>query len=165
MTGSFTSHVTDMHLEALLALLVEGPEEWLERYGETIKNENNVGYSLLIYHAFNEALRLRFSPTYTVPQIIRFVADLRLTLKEYAHELDPRVAESLIRYSLGDDAFTGRPPFGTDEVTVMRAQLLMLVALVSEEELDEAELVKLVKDSAALARNRGVVEQGQDSGV
>ena len=160
MTASPPSHVTDMHLEALRTFLVEGPEEWLERYGEPIQNEIGTGYSLLVYCAFDQALRLRFSPTYTVPQVIRFVADLRLTLEEYAHELDPRVAESLIRYSLGDDTISGRPPFGVDEVTMMRAQLLLLVALVTEEDLDETELEKFIKDSAALARERGVAQQG-----
>jgi hypothetical protein len=150
-----------MHLEALRTFLVKGPEEWLERYGEKIRDEDNTGYSHLVYCTFGEALRLRFSPTFTIPQVIRFVADLRITLEEYAHELDPRVAESLIRYSLGDDAFSGRPPFGEDEVTMIRAQLILLVALVSEEGLDEAELEKLIKDSAALARERDVAQQGE----
>ncbi|MFG2243732.1 hypothetical protein [Spirillospora sp. NPDC048823] len=165
MTASLPGHVTDMHLAALRTFLAEGPEEWLERYGEEIKNEVDTGYSLLVYCAFGEALRLKFSPTYTIPQVIRYVADLRLQLEEYAHELDPRVAEGLIRYSLGDKSLNGRPPFGVDEVTMMRAQILLLVALVSEEDLDEAELERFIKDSAAIARERGVAWQVESRNV
>ncbi|MEU8799789.1 hypothetical protein [Spirillospora sp. NPDC048819] len=146
-------------MAALRTILAEGPEEWIEQYGEKIGSEVNTGYSLLVYYALGEALRRKFSPTYTTPQVIRFVADLRLDLEEYAHELDPRVAEGLIRYSLGDEAFSGRPPFGVDEVTMARAQILLLLILVLEEDFDEAELEKFIQNSAALARERGVVRQ------
>lgn len=47
----------------------------------------------------------------------------------------------------------------------MRARLLLLVALVTEEDLDEADLETFVKDSAALARARGVARQGEPRNV
>lgn len=157
--------VSDIHVAALRTFLAEGPDVWTERYGERIKDETHSGYSFLIYYTFAEAARLKFSPTYTIPQVIRYVADLRLSLEEDAHELDPRVAEGLIRYSLGDKTFSGRPPFGVDELTMVRAELFLLVALISDAEFDDAELDKFIKDSAAIAREWAAIRQGAPGGV
>lgn len=161
MTASPPITVSDMHVAALGAFLAEGPDILMERYGEEIKAETRSGFSLLIYYAFARAARLKFSPTYTFPQVIRYVADLRLLLGEDAHEVDPRAAEGLIRFSLGDKTFSGRPPFGVDQLTMLRAELHLLVALMSDAELDETELEEFIEDAAALAREWCAAQQGE----
>ncbi len=104
--------------------------------------------------ALAKAAHRRFSPTYSFPQIIRYVADVRLTLEEDAHEVNPRVAEGLLRYALGDPTLSARPPFGADQVTMVRAQFCLLMALVFEDDPDDAELEEFVKDSAEYAAER-----------
>ncbi|TDC55313.1 hypothetical protein E1281_13075 [Actinomadura sp. KC345] len=141
-----------MHVAALRTFLVDGPDIWLERYGERLQGEVQSGFSLLTYYALTKAVRIKFSPTYTFPQVIRYVADLRLNLGEGAAELDPRVAEGLIRYTLGDDTYNGRPPFDADQVTLVRTEFHLLLALILEADLDEAELKNFIEDSATLAR-------------
>lgn len=141
----------DMDVAALRTFLFEGPEVWAERHEEQLKHEDDLGFSFLMYCTLIKAAHRRFSPTYSVPQIIRYVADLRLRLDEDAHELNPRVAEGVLRYALGDKNLSARPPFGADQVTMVRAQVFLLMALVFEADLDNAQLEELVKDSIEYA--------------
>lgn len=107
-----------MHLVALRTLLGEGPDVFARRYGEQLKREDDFGFSFLVGSALTKAAQQRFSPTYSFPQIIRYVADVRLTLEKDAHELNPRVAEDLLRYALGDPTLSTKPPFGVDQTTL-----------------------------------------------
>ena len=161
MTVSPSVTVSDMHVAAMRTFLVEGPDVWLERYGERLQEEVHSGFSLLTYYALTKAVRVKFSPTYSFPQVIRYVADLRLSLGEGASELDPRVAEGFIRYMLGDDTYDGRPPFGADQVTMVRAEFHLLLAIVLEADLDQAELDEFIDGSAALAREWIATRQDQ----
>jgi hypothetical protein len=142
---------SDMHVAALRTFLIKGPDVWAERYEEQLKREDDLGFSFLMYCALAKAAHRRFSPTFSHPQIIRYVADLRLSLEEDAHELNPRVAEGVLRYALGDKTLISRPPFGADQVTMVRAQIYLLLGLISEMDLNDAELEQLVKDSTEYA--------------
>ncbi|WP_141576278.1 hypothetical protein [Actinomadura sp. WMMA1423] len=142
---------SDMHVAALRTLLVQGPAVWAERYEEQLKHEDDFGFSFLMNSALARAAHRRFSPTYSLPQIIRYVADVRLGLGEGAHEVNPQVAEGLLRHALGDPTLSARPPFGADQATMVRAQLCLLIALVFEEDPDDAELEQFVDESAEYA--------------
>ncbi|WP_433479108.1 hypothetical protein ACQPZP_19995 [Spirillospora sp. CA-142024] len=152
MTDNVSTAVSDLHVAALRTFLIEGPDVWQEQYGEQIKDETDTGYSLLIYCTLAKAAALKFSPAYSFPQLIRYVADLRLSLEEHAHELNPRVAENTLRLALGDKTLSERPPFGVDQVTVVRAQIYLLMALVLDAEFNETELEQFIRDSGESAR-------------
>jgi hypothetical protein len=78
----------------------------------------------LVCGAFAAAARRRFSPTWTSPEIIRFVADFRSSSPEAAELLSPAAAENQLREVLGDKQAI-RPP----EEARARAQFMLLAAL------------------------------------
>ncbi|RKS67700.1 hypothetical protein BZB76_6825 [Actinomadura pelletieri DSM 43383] len=161
MTDKAPTTVSDLHVTALRTFLVEGPEVWLKRHENLAKDETDLGFSLLLYAAFTKATKKKFSPLYSVPQLIRYVADHRLSLEEHARELNPRVAESLLRFALGDESLGERPPFGVDTMSVVRAEMYLLMALVQEAKLNDAELEEFIKDSAVLANEWAAADQEQ----
>ncbi|RFS82494.1 hypothetical protein D0T12_27235 [Actinomadura spongiicola] len=161
MTGKAPITISDLHVAALRTFLVEGTEVWLKQHENLLKDETDFGYSLLLYAAFTKAAERKFSPLYSVPQLIRYVADHRLSLEEHADELNPRVAEKLLRFALGDEGLNERPPFGMDPVSVARAEMYLLMALVQEAKLTDAELEEFIKDSAVLANEWAAADQEQ----
>jgi len=78
----------------------------------------------LVCGAFAAAARRRFSPTWTSPEIIRFVADFRSSSPEAAELLSPSTAENQLREVLGDKQAI-RPP----EEARARAQFMLRAAL------------------------------------
>ena len=78
----------------------------------------------LVCGAFAAAARRRFSPTWTSPEIIRFVADFRSSSPEAAEHLSPSAAENQLREVLGDKQAI-RPL----EEARARAQFMLLAAL------------------------------------
>jgi len=78
----------------------------------------------LVCGAFAAAVRRRFSPTWTSPELVRFVADFRSSSAEAAELLSPSAAENQLREVLGDKQAV-RPP----EEARARAQFLLLAAL------------------------------------
>jgi hypothetical protein len=89
----------------------------------------------LVCGAFAAAARRRFSPTWTSPEIIGFVADFRASSPEAAELLSPSAAENQLREVLGDKQAI-RPP----EEARARAQFMLLAALtvtLSPDERDE----------------------------
>ncbi|RKS67694.1 hypothetical protein BZB76_6900 [Actinomadura pelletieri DSM 43383] len=161
MTDNAPITISDQHVAALRTFLVEGSEVWLKRHENLLKDETDFGYSLLLYAAFTKAAEKRFSPVYSVPQLIQYVADHRLSLEEHADELNPRVAEKLLRFALGDESLSERPPFGMDPVSVARAEMYLLMALIEEAKLNDAELEKFIKDSSILANEWAAADQEQ----
>ena len=98
----------------------------------------------LVYGAFAAAARRRFSPTWTSPEIVRFVADFRSSSAEAADLLSPSAAENQLRDVLGDKQAI-RPP----EEARARAQFLLLAALAVV--LDPPELDEVLTKGRALA--------------
>src|SRR5262249_52359867 len=86
----------------------------------------------LVHAAFITAVRRKFSPTWNVADIIRFVAAARAERGEGADDIDPRAAEHLIRRALGD-----RVADGLDQGTKGGGQILLLVTLVEAEQLGD----------------------------
>jgi hypothetical protein len=98
----------------------------------------------LVCGAFAAAARRRFSPTWTSPEIIRFVADFRGSSPEAAELLSPSAAENQLREVLGDKQAI-RPP----EEPRARAQFMLLAALTIT--LDPHERDEVLAQGRALA--------------
>jgi hypothetical protein len=140
--------VSDQQLAALRAFLVLEPDEAGPPTEQTLEVGGVEGYGELVYAAFVAATRRRFSPTWTVPDVIRFVAAVRAELLEDEVDIDPRTAEVLIRRALGDGIVTV-----LDEEARARAQIFLLCAMVADAGFDDAEL------DAFLAQARGLADQ------
>jgi hypothetical protein len=104
------------------------------------------GYGELVYAAFVAAVRRRFSPTWTLPKVIRFVAAARADLLQDGIEIDPRTAETLIRRALGDGIATR-----LEEEARVRAQIFLLIQLIDDEGLDDAGLDAFLAQARSLA--------------
>jgi hypothetical protein len=138
--------VTDEQLAALRAFLTIDTEG-TERLARHLMESGDVaGYGELVYAAFVAAVRRRFSPTWTLPKVIRFVAAARADLLQDGIEIDPRTAETLIRRALGDGIATR-----LEEEARVRAQIFLLIQLIDDEGLDDAGLDAFLAQARSLA--------------
>ncbi|TDC75078.1 hypothetical protein [Actinomadura sp. 7K507] len=144
--------VTDLHVSALRAFILEGPDAWEGEQAEKLNDETGLGLSLLIHYSFTAAARHIFARSFSLSQVIRYVADVRLALGDDALQLNPRVAEQLIRSALGDKMLTDISHLNEDQVTKTRAKLLLLVALMTDAELGESGVDELINEAAENAR-------------
>lgn len=128
---------------ALRSFIMEGPDAWEGEYTEKLDGEAGLGFSLLLHCSFAAAARRIFSPAYSLSQVIRYIADLRLALEDDAHQLNPRVAENLIRSALGDKKFSDIP-LDVNKTAKTHAELLLLVALITDAGLDESGVEELI---------------------
>jgi hypothetical protein len=140
--------VREENILALRAFLLEGPQAWVPLQDEIQKDdETAAGYMSLLYGAFNVAVRRRFSPSYTVGEIVRFVADLRIKAEEDADLINTLVAEDMIRRAI--DA----PPLkdgGPDNLrAVLNTEVYILLALVGEADFDRVGLEQFIEDATA----------------
>lgn len=105
------------------------------------------GYAALIAAAFFEAVDRRFArPGTTARDIVEYVADVRGRSARVGEALDPRAAERLIRHALGDGSIAD-----LDDETVIGVQILILSALISDEQLDDAGLDQFMAEVRKLA--------------
>lgn len=138
--------VTDQHVTALRTYLVGDADDWERLHRDLIESGDVAGYGEFVYAAFVAAVRQRFSPTWTKGDVIQFVAGIRAALSEDPNAIDPRAAEHLIRRALNDPV--------TDEIdaeTKARAEVLLLAALIEDEQLDDSALEEFLSRARALA--------------
>lgn len=140
--------VSDQQLAALRAFLVLESDEGGSPPEQRLEVGGVEGYGELVYAAFVTATRRRFSPTWTVPDVIQFVAAVRAELLEDEVDIDPRTAEVLIRRALGDGIVTV-----LHEEARARAQIFLLCVIVADAKFDDAGL------DAFLAQARGLADQ------
>ncbi len=93
--------VTDEQVAALRAFLAFDPA-CQDLVGELSGSGGVHGFGELVYAAFVTAARRRFSPTWTSAQVVRFAARLRVVLRAFDVDLDPRAIEILLRQALGE---------------------------------------------------------------
>lgn len=137
---------TDAAVAALRSYLSGDIELSQQLHLQLFDSGQDEGYGELLYAAFITALRRRFAPRWTRPAIIRFVADVRSRLGEDSHLIDPTTAENLIRRALDDPVDDS----ATAEAKA-QAQLLLLTALIEDEELTERELDQFLDEVRTLA--------------
>jgi hypothetical protein len=91
-------------LRAFLALQADE----VERLTKQLVDARHVeGYGELVYAAFVTAVRRRFSPTWTIPDAIRFVATVLARLLDNEIEIDPLTAEILVRRWIAVNGWAG----------------------------------------------------------
>ncbi|TYK45790.1 hypothetical protein [Actinomadura decatromicini] len=140
--------IREENILALRSFLLEGPEAWLPLQDVIqVDDETAAGYMTLLYGAFSVAVRRRFSPTYTVGEVVRFVADLRIKAGEAAYLIDTIVAENLIRHAI--DAPPISPEGPEDVQAVLYAEVFVLMYLVAEAGFDRAGLEQFIEDVTA----------------
>ncbi|WP_433462412.1 hypothetical protein [Spirillospora sp. CA-128828] len=143
--------ISEQNVLALRSFLLEGPEAWVPLQDEIQKDdETAVGYMSLLYGAFNVAVHRRFSPTYTIGEIVRFVADLRIEAKEEADLINPLVAEDMIRRAINAPQLKSDVP--DDLTAVMSAEVHILLYLIAEADYDRADLEQFIEETTTYAR-------------
>ncbi|TDB90159.1 hypothetical protein E1264_05815 [Actinomadura sp. KC216] len=139
--------IREENILALRSFLQEGPQAWEELLSGMQTDEAAAGYMSLVYGAFCVAVRRRFSPKYTVGEIVRFVAELRMATEEDAEPINALAAEDMIR------RVVGAPPLrdgGPDDVTtVLYAEVFVLLSLVAEAQFDRAGLEQFIEEATA----------------
>lgn len=139
--------VTDEQVAALRSYVAaDVAEEWVSLHDQLRQDGGLDDYGTLVTAAFVTAVRRKFSPTWTLAAVIRFVASARATISEKPDLIEPRAAENLIRRALGDTVTDT-----ADLETKTRAQLLLLVALIQDEQLDDIGLDAFLVDARTLA--------------
>ncbi len=104
------------------------------------------GFNVLIAASFYEAARRRFGLEWTVADVIRFVAEVRVGIDDAAEDVDPQAAERLTMAVLGRGSAEDM-----DEEAKARAQIALLIGLVEDEDLDEAGLDGFLAEARKLA--------------
>ena len=141
----------DEHLDSLRRFLL-GVPPGAEAFAEDLNEAEADAERVLLFAATAIAVRRRFSSYFTQRQIIRFVADLRISMGEDARGLDPRALEEVIRAALGtvhpnDIRFSVRDPAMT-----IRSHLLILEKLWSQNVIPSGELDEFMHETLAFAR-------------
>ncbi|WP_344906904.1 hypothetical protein [Actinomadura meridiana] len=145
--------IRDNNILAFRHFLLEGPQAWepLKRELQT-DDETAAGYVSLLLGAFSVAVRRKFSPSCTVADIVRFVADLRIKAEEDSVTIDPLFIEDVIRRAV--DA----PPLNDDEspgdlTSVLNAKVFILLHLVAESNFSEPDLDRFIEDVTNYTRD------------
>jgi hypothetical protein len=138
--------VTDDQVAALHALLSDDMNRHRQLFCALDRAEAKKGYTALVTAAFIEAVERRFGPGYQATDIVTFVADVRGRSDRLARELDPEVAERVIRVVLEDAPVEDLP-----RNAVTGAQLLLLVGLIADARLDDTGLDEFLAAARKLA--------------
>jgi hypothetical protein len=138
--------VTDEQVAALRAQLARQPEEHLRLLGLLDPAGKKTGYRALVSAAFVVAVPRRFARDVSRAEVIEFVGNVRSRSPQAADQIDPVIAERVILGLFNDDSL--------DDVDVRRsfeAQLLLMVAIVGDEHLDDAGLDAFLAEVRKLA--------------
>lgn len=137
--------VSDEQVAALRAHLA-GDFALHERLWAGLDREDiRTGYSALIIGAFFKAVNIRFSTDNKVSDIVEFVGDVRSRSAELAEEIDPRIAERLILFSLGHGEVDD-----IDGNTRVTTSLYLLTAIIAGMNLDDAGLDAFLAEARKL---------------
>lgn len=138
--------VTDQQVATLRAMLSGNRAEHKRLVAQLDQRGDGLGYSGLVTAAFIKAVDHRFGKASTQTDVIEFVSEARSRSDEIAEAVDPRVGERLILKVVSDAS--------TDDIdarTSAATKLLLLAALIADEELDGAGLDKFMADARQLA--------------
>jgi hypothetical protein len=127
--------VTDDEVAALRAHLSGNQVLQQELYAGLVSPAARSRYATLVAAAFFEAVDRRFGKNGAAADVISFVADVRSRSERLAESIDPQAAESLIRAVV-----TKVDVSDLDTETKGRVFIVVLVALVSDEQFDGDEL-------------------------
>ena len=138
--------VNDDQVAVLHALLTDDVERHKVLYSQLDRAEARTGYTALVAGAFCEAVERRFPQGHQPADVITFVGDVRSRSERLARELDPQVAERIIRAVLGEGSISD-----LSDATVAGTQIVLLAALIADEQLDDAGLDTFLGSARKLA--------------
>ena len=142
-----TMAVTDEQVAALRAQLAGSLQEHKRLLAQLDRAAARTGYSALLSAAFCEAVERRFAKGATAADVMEFVGNVRSRFDELADKIDPRTAERLILAVYTDE----HVPDDLSLEIRYRIQLLLLAALIADEQLDGAGLDAFLVDARKLA--------------
>ncbi|MFG2085981.1 hypothetical protein [Spirillospora sp. NPDC048824] len=152
--------IEDDHVTALRLLLQDGPHAWERMQKQEMSTDQGAAAYMQMFHAaFAVAVRRKFTPTYTIHEIVRYTAKLRIELKEHGDDdFDPRIAENAIRGALGDPTLRsddrGEAIEDVQDLEhLISAQITVLFdVLLTEEESNEGVTEEYVREALDLAQ-------------
>ncbi|MBO4207460.1 hypothetical protein [Micromonospora echinofusca] len=122
-----------------------GDQDW-QRYGD------------LLHGVFLLAVQRRFTPGADRAAIIRFVASVRERYDRTGYDIEPGLAEELVRAALEDRAAVDGPEPVPVSAAAVAARTLLVVGLLEDEGMPEAELVEFL-DAATAATDRPTADR------
>lgn len=137
--------ITDDQVAALRAFLAGDFETHQRLHSQLDPVAARTGYTALIAGAFFEAVDRRFAQKKSDSDVVDFVGSVRARSERLADELDPQIAERLIRHSLGQGSIAD-----VDDETVVQTQIVLLSGLVADEQLNNAKLDDFMTTARAL---------------
>lgn len=143
-----TTSVRPELLEYVRAL-VRGDTETYDRLQAQLENEGWPGFPRFLAALFFIAVDRRFGTNVDLPQIIRFVAEMRADVSDGGPPIDPVGAENLIR-SIIDPTVD----YDLDPDAIGTIQATAIYKILSEDCVDE-ELESVLAEASVLA-SRGV---------
>jgi hypothetical protein len=138
--------VTDAQVAPLRAQLARQPEEHLRLFNLLDQNEKKTGYQALVSAAFVTAVQRRFVPDTRLPEVMEFVGNVRSRSPQVADQLDPVIAERVIMAVLADDSLDD-----VDARQSLEAQIVLMAAIVGDENFDDAGLDRFLAEARKLA--------------
>jgi hypothetical protein len=127
--------VSDQQVATLRAFLEGDKPKYNDLLADLDRKTGSLGYSALVTAAFFEAVDRRFSTQSPRADVAGYVADVRSRSSNAAGDVDPRIAERLIREVLGDGSTED-----VDGRTSASTKLYLLTALTIDADLDAAAL-------------------------
>ena len=138
------AHEFDIQHEHLapVRLFLTGDPDGLKPFEEDPNTPSVKAERWLFSMATAVGVRWRFGDSFTRQQIIQFVAEMRKSMGEYANDVNPRVAEELIRLALndvrpGDVDLTNRDPELDLMATIAILERLREENIIAEERMDD----------------------------
>jgi hypothetical protein len=139
--------VTDAQVAALRAFLVHDPDA-TARLTTKLGDDGIDGYLYLAEAALSVVAGWRFSPRFTITDLVRYVASVRIwrTADGAGYDLDPAAAENVLLYFLGSTD-VGLPDSGVR----LRTVVALLDALAASELSSESDVDALLTEARELA--------------
>jgi hypothetical protein len=138
--------VADDHVAALRAMIV-GDFDQFAWHRQRVEQANGLAdLNVILAAAFTRAVRRKFKDPFAMADVIQFVASERVRVDDRESDFDPLVAERLVLAALGYGS-----PEGLDEDAAGFAQAALLVALIPDENLDDAGLNDFLAEARKLA--------------
>ncbi|TDD75092.1 hypothetical protein E1293_28780 [Actinomadura darangshiensis] len=151
--------IREENIYALRSFLLIGPEAWGPLRSKMQTDETAASYMSLLYGAFCVAVHRKFSPTYTVGDIVRYIANLRIMAREESELINPLVAEDMIRRVLNAPPLQDGGP--EDVETILHAEVFVLMNLVAEAEFDGVSLEQFIDEATAFTKEWLSVQQAK----
>ena len=138
--------VTDQQVATLRAYLAGDPDEYHRLRARLKETVDQTGYAALIAAAFFVAVERRFSANCDIADVVSYVGDARARFDQDGRMVDPRAAERMVLAVSADEEIDD-----IDDRTRGQIQIVLLLALIVDEQLDDAGLDEFLSGSRRLA--------------